>query len=462
MSLPKSVVLLTGAATLTLAGVGGAATTDTNRDAMNEINALKERLAQLETQENSNWLTEQRATEIRSLVQDVLADADTRASLQDTNMTAGYDDGFFIRSQDGNYSVHINGGAQVRFNWNSTKSGALGTPANRWGFENTRTRLVFSGNVIDPTWTYRIQAQWSDSVGDTTGGPAVIGAPNATGFHLQDAWIQKDMGNGLSLKVGQFKAPFAREYMVDEFNQLAVERSLLSTGWQHGRMQGIQMGYAADAIRFAGYFGDGVGGMLSRGSQNTNWTMTPTRYSMGGRFEFKSGGTWDQFDDMSSHRGEEFAMLFGVATFYQSNYANSPSHTWEMTADATIDGGGWNLMAAFYIGQLKPGGGASSTTPWGFTAQGGYFLTDDLEAFARWEYGKKGMTGAGQVAATNLNGFTLGANWFFGDNMKFTGDFGLNLKTLDGSVGTETGYQAQTGGGSKNQWAIRMQMQVTF
>ena len=50
-----------------------------------------------------NWMTEERAEEVRSLVRDVLADADTRASLLQSGMTAGYDDGFMIGSTDGNF-----------------------------------------------------------------------------------------------------------------------------------------------------------------------------------------------------------------------------------------------------------------------------------------------------------------------------------------------------------------------
>ena len=57
------------------------------------------RIAELEAKmaqftNGDTWLTEQRADEIRGLVQDVLADADTRASLLQSGTSAGYDDGF--------------------------------------------------------------------------------------------------------------------------------------------------------------------------------------------------------------------------------------------------------------------------------------------------------------------------------------------------------------------------------
>ena len=53
---------------------------------------LESRLAALEAEKGAQWLTEQRAEQIRGLVQEVLADADTRASMLQ-GIAAGYDDG---------------------------------------------------------------------------------------------------------------------------------------------------------------------------------------------------------------------------------------------------------------------------------------------------------------------------------------------------------------------------------
>ena len=101
----KRISLLAGAATLTLAGGSYA---DTTVEAQNEelrarIADLESRLGHVEAQSSDNWLTERRATEIRSLVEEVLADADTRSSMLAQGMTAGYDDGAVIASADGNW-----------------------------------------------------------------------------------------------------------------------------------------------------------------------------------------------------------------------------------------------------------------------------------------------------------------------------------------------------------------------
>ena len=113
MSLTKTVSLFAGT---TLALTGAAfGSTEANNDALAQINELRAEIASLKAQNGENWLTEQRAAEIKGLVQDVLADADTRASLQGGGSTAGYDNGFFIASSDGNFRLNINGGASIRW-----------------------------------------------------------------------------------------------------------------------------------------------------------------------------------------------------------------------------------------------------------------------------------------------------------------------------------------------------------
>ena len=90
---------------------------DPNAEALRKrIAELESRVAELKaTRIPDNWLTEQRADEIRALVHDVLADADTRASLLQSGMTAGWDKGFFLASSDGNFKLKVAG--QIQFRW---------------------------------------------------------------------------------------------------------------------------------------------------------------------------------------------------------------------------------------------------------------------------------------------------------------------------------------------------------
>ena len=120
MSLTKFVGLLAGTA---LAGSAFAASVEPNTDAMSQIAELKKEIAELKSQNSDKWLTEQRAEEIRGVVQDVLADADTRSSLQAAAATSGYNNGFFISSPDGNFKMQLNGQVQTRwaYSWLSSR-----------------------------------------------------------------------------------------------------------------------------------------------------------------------------------------------------------------------------------------------------------------------------------------------------------------------------------------------------
>ena len=78
MSLKTRVGLLAGATALTLTGVSVAGPAS-NDDVAQRLAAAEAKIAAMEAANNQNWLTEQRAAEIKGLVQDVLADADTRS-----------------------------------------------------------------------------------------------------------------------------------------------------------------------------------------------------------------------------------------------------------------------------------------------------------------------------------------------------------------------------------------------
>ena len=74
---------------------------------------LKSEVAQLKHQDDA-WLNDQRVDEIRELVSDVLADADTRANLLGDSATTGYKNGWFITTADGRWKLKFNFQLQVR------------------------------------------------------------------------------------------------------------------------------------------------------------------------------------------------------------------------------------------------------------------------------------------------------------------------------------------------------------
>ncbi len=627
MSLMTRVGLLAGASALTLTGASFA---DSPTEAQNWEARVAELEAQVSQLQGDNWLTEQRSDEIKNLVQDVLADADTRASLLQSGMTAGYDKGFVIGSADGNFLLKINGFTQIRWvynyqdeenalaglsqddydqfldaaapdNWGSgavagteavwggysvdyqypiiggdnfyggvfgsaaftaaqttaleglldsaiTSVGAVNPGAgavaakltqvldydgdvsgaardyldaaflamtevqrdavitgfgmldeagdavttwsgfqaltarhatawyaanannrdnHRSGFEARRTRLSFSGHIIDPTWTYKIYGDFGRTDGV---------------FDLLESWIAKDLGNGWSVKFGQASLPFLREWLVGATKQLAAERSLLNSYYTLNRSQGIWLDYLGDQIHFTTSFSDGAG------NRNTGWNNEDVEFALASRLEWMWAGNWSQFKDFTSPRGSEYAGMLGIALHYEQEEFGTgvpDLHPWDgasnatanadeteqfdLTVDCSMEFDGANLYAAF-IYQSWDSEVAGDFDRYGFLIQGGYYFTDDFEGFVRYEWADFDMmdlywpvTGEEAYSFDDLSVLTFGFNKYFaGHNIKWTTDLGYAFDRVEFfAADAGAGYESDTAGGD-GQVVFRSQLQLAF
>jgi hypothetical protein len=517
-------------------------------DANARIAALEKAVSDLMREKGESWLTQERTNEIRAVVQDVLNDADTRASLQTSNATSGYKDGFFIASPDGNFKLVINGENQLRWSYNWLSDRAMTNSVNTlnvppqpqpnfnqsgiakaaYGFELRRVKLGFSGHVIDPGWQYSVTLAYQqyfgsnlDPVGAANGsnstsgsladGGGVTGGDNfGSGFSLENGYLARDLGNGFSVKFGQFKSPFLREWLVSSRSQLAIERSIMTTLFSTGWTQGIELDWNNDSLRAMISYNDGANNANIGSISGTNvFAVTGDNLGVGfaqwaftGRGEWKPFGSWQQFNDFSSMRGETSGLLLGAAINWQrggqqdvgntstivtpgSGNAEATFLTW--TIDATWELGGASLFAAWAMNTAYtvPLGNNSINT-YGTIVQGGYFVSNDVELFARWEWMSTASTPDNSPQSVNTpsgeninflgayNSFvnnigTVGFNWYIGGarGLKFTSDFGVSWKPLifqtglfgDNIAGAEYREEGVGGGG---QLVARTQLQLLF
>lgn len=489
---------------------------DDLRRALEEIERLKqsnaalaEKVSVLEEKvvqgNDSTWLTEQRANEIRAIVTDVLADATTRNNLADGG-TGGYDakKGFFLASADGNYSLSIKGETQFRWAYESRDIGfataAQGSPSSStdedvWGFEVRRARLTFFGTVVDPSWYYEVKLGFARS-----GGAAI----------LEDAFLEKKFDGGVNLRAGQFKTPYLRESIDSATGLLAVERSLVDTFFTAGRAQGLRLAWESDVVRVEGFYGSELAAAGSApysivngsaaelnagsalgipGSQNTGFNAVQTDYAFIGRIEAKTGGDWKQFKDMQSYRGEAAAALFGLAGYIQQvapisgTNGATPDVMWSTTADLRIDFGGANIFVYGVYRDIslqesqptRDGGDANELQQWGAVAQGGYFVTDDIEAFIRYEVGNsdtdkyRAQATVDEAEAEELSILTVGANWWpagVKNRIKISGDFGYAFTPIVDFAASGAdwlpAYTEADGETLGGEWVVRTQLQFTF
>ena len=410
---------------------------------------LSQQVQDLTAQTTDDWLTETRAEEIRGIVQDVLADADTRTSLLQDGVTAGYDRGFYIASPDGNFRLNLKGQIQFRFIYSHQNDGPV--DSDRYGFENTRTRFGFGGHIVDPSWKYFI---WAGGTG--------VGS-----FILLDAWIEKQFDNGLSIRAGQFKLPTWQEWTVFETRQQFVERSVLDARYAQVYAQGVLARYTADAFRLHFAFSDGLRTLGTPWSVGPDVTRPPIPYQMSnefaltGRGEFKFAGDWSQYGDFTSFRGDDPVYVVGASVHYQVGDYGTDDDEIEIlqwTVDGSFKFGGANVYAAVIGTSVKDQ--TVDRDELGFLIQGGYFVADDWELMARYAYGDNDGAGAFEDRISVL---TVGVNYFVARHaLKWTTDVGYAFMPIDPSWEEERrGYRVDDPDES-GQVVVRTQVQLLF
>jgi hypothetical protein len=435
---------------------------DAIRSMQNELEQLRKdnasmrnQIDDLRSRSEDNWLTQRRADQIRGLVQEVLADADTRASLLNDGLNAGWSDHFFLADPNGKFNLTLEGLMQVRWVYNYHDL----PDRHREGFENTRTWLTFRGFVYSPDVQYLVRGDFSR---------------NGGGEGLYDAWIRYNLDDHWSIRAGQFKLPFMREELVYDGYQQAVERSLINEVNSLRRSQGIEFTYGADFDRVSAAFSDGGSAGLS--GLNPNRANTPalnedTEWAVTARYEHLFAGSWDQFVQFTSPPGDEFGMLFGLAGHGQQgestgqfSFGRNETRWVGYTADLSVAFGGANAFVAWVHNYVD-----SPTVIVNFyniMAQAGVYIAPKWEVFIRGEYA---WVDVHDQDFEPLAIATLGTNYYFqGQNLKWSTDIGIAFNRVEnvyaGSTGADiTGWRIDPrNSGADPQIVFRTQFQLLF
>ncbi len=437
------------ACTITTAAVANPNPTTASVDELRQMVVdLQSEVAGLKNQDD-HWLNEQRSDQVRSLVHDVLADADTRSSLQGDGVSAGYNKGAFLQSSDGNWKLKINGQLQSRWLYND----ANGLDSQH-GFEQRRTKVIFSGHIIDPSWVFKIATKWLSSGGSST----------------EDAWAGKKFDDGGWFKFGQFKQNFLRENIISSSKQLAVESSMLNNAFKYGWSQGLEYGWKNDDVKIIAQYTDGPG-------QSSTAALSAPTNAWVARAEFRFGDAgWKDFDYLTSKSGAKSGWLIGVAyenydndsaTFEYGNANANESNGW--TVDVSYRSDGWNVFGYIVETTGKNTANADEVDSSGWLLQGGFLATDNVELFAQYQ--------EGEVSGSNMDmdAIRFGFNYWptaGSNNIKWSTDVAWAGKTITNGgavagtpsadwVSSGNGWRADTGS-EKDQMLLRTQLQILF
>jgi hypothetical protein len=380
---------------------------------------LQKQLAELQSRVRAIEQQQQQAAgsdEVRKTVEDIVKDAEQRSKFiaVDQTLTAGYDKSFYIRSEDGAFTLRPGLLMQLRnvTNFVDEDDGGIQN-----GFEFRRVRPRVDGTAFTEDFSYTVVLDVARSGG---------------GVSLLDAFVQYRFEKQWAVKAGQFRNSWFHEGDVSDSVQLAVERSLVDSilgGSQTDRVQGVALIYGGtdkDAFRTEVAYHDGAN------SKNTNFEDTNANFGTSGRVEYKVFGKWADYKDFSARSTKEQLLVVGAGADWTQFEGADIVRT---TIDAQFENATrWALYAALNGNFRNDDDGDFD---WGALAQAGYAINQKWEPFVRYD-----VVVIDDDGTDAYNEFTVGVNYFLGENGAFghKAKFVFDLMFLpDGAPSDQTG-----------------------
>jgi hypothetical protein len=287
----------------------------------------------------------------------------------------------FTMGEKGDYSLSLSG--YVKSNLEFAEKDEAIQDSDVINFYNKEIRVKFSGDVLED-WAYVIQV---DAAGDET----VIKDAAITWKNVADSPI--------NLKMGQFKAPFSRQYLTSGTKLQFIERPDARKGFVPGRDQGLQADafFGEEKLIYAalGFF-NGEG---EQGSQNADDNLM-----ICGRITFDPFG-YMALSEADLEMTEELLASFGL------DFKIDQQETYDETViglEAAMKMSGLYAAAEVYMGTYSPDSG-DDVDSMGMFLQAGYMFNESVEAVARFSQNDPD-TDTDDDAFTEV---TIGANYYF-------------------------------------------------
>ncbi|MEZ4373661.1 MAG: porin [Polyangiaceae bacterium] len=140
--------------------------------------------------------------------------------------------GLSAASSDGDFSIHLGLRNQFRATIEKEHPEEGDAPDATLGFQIRRSRLSIKGNAFDKKTKYEFQLGLASK-------DVSAGAAGPTTSPLLDALVTFEQLRDLSLRVGQYKAPYLREQIMSDGKLELVDRSLLNSRFTVDRDIGL-------------------------------------------------------------------------------------------------------------------------------------------------------------------------------------------------------------------------------
>lgn len=413
-----------------------------------QLDAQASELVKLRKQQAEAWTAESRQAEVDQITEQVLA-----AAAEQAQPSAGWDNGFYIAAPDNSFRMQLLGQVQFRHVLaiqDNTADASSDDITN--GFEVSRFRLGVKGHVVDPSWQYFF---W--------------GGHGADGSWLPlDVWIRKQVDDNWWIQAGQFKTPLWKEWLISETRQQFVERSLLNYEFWGVYTEGVNVGYDDGPLHALVSINDGLSasgapaGVVGGGITSPWNEADVVGVAVTSRVEYLLAGDWGRTADFEAWSDRELMAVVGGAMHYQHGDWHSSGgdegQVLRWTADVMTEWRGVNLFAAVIGNHVTDLDLGPDVNQYGALVQAGWFMVEDLELMARYEWGDSDTAGE-----NDLSIITLGVSRFFaGHRLKWTTDVGFALNPVAPTwAASGAGWRADSSGQS-GQVLVRSQLQLLF
>ncbi len=402
------------------------------------VGDFQQQVGRLQARLDESWLNERRTEQVRQLIRQVLADAETRDALRDDTLLAGHDGKFFLASADGRYRLNLSGYVQIRYNFNSRDDSS--DDDDQGGFVLRRGKFKVDGWVtaadrrVGYTFTLRADQDQDD--------PPIF----------EDYYVETEIMEGWSIRAGRWKQPFALQNVTSSSRQLAAERSAVHELFRVDRSEGVMLRYSDVPWRVAVALNDGMQ------TDRTDFDQDNSDFAVTSRAELLLAGEWKQLKDPAiAWSGEPFGLFLGGGVHYEVAETGQPTlpgpddvlgtpddvifgndRMLNWTADATFEHNGFGLLVAGY-GHHAFNELTADFTDYGLLLESGYFIIPDvLQPFVRYELiladdARTPVVNGDMEEQTNI--LTAGFNWYqHRHKAKFTLDVMYAFDPLLGSA----------------------------
>lgn len=151
---------------------------------------------------------------------DVEAGGDAGVAQEPASAAVGYKKGFFIKSADDRFELHVQGRVQGRFAA-ELDSSAADTEEEAY-FQIPRARLSLSGHAFTDRLKYKFQTDYGK--GNTV---------------LKDFYLDYKLGDSVIVRAGQWKRPFARQQLNSSSRLELVDRAITDKAFAASRDIGV-------------------------------------------------------------------------------------------------------------------------------------------------------------------------------------------------------------------------------